>query len=560
MKTKTTMNDGWPRAFPPVECEVDDLKERVLRLFAVSDDAFLAEAENEARISALTQDFLRAKNVCLSTGMASLFERYRESKIPDSPIDAGEYLEELGEQMVANAINTSSPRYIGHMTSALPHFIRPLSKLLTTLNQNQVKLETSKSLTFCERQALGMLHRLIYGFPGDFYDEHIQHRDSTLGMIVSGGTLANLTALWCAYNSSLGAIDGFAGVDKVGLPEALKVRGSQRAVIIGSALSHYSLEKATSLLGLGSENFIKVPVDRDHRISLSALRKTVADCRERNQLIIALVANVGTTESGAIDPLVEMSEVAAEVGAHFHIDAAWGGALLFSRQHRRRLEGIDLADSVTIDGHKQLYLPMGIGMVLLKHPHLAKAIERNARYIVRANSIDLGKRTLEGSRPAMAMFLHAALHLIGRRGYEFLFNESIRKTQYMADLVRVDPTFELLVEPQMNILNYRAIPEPLQQRAAMGQLSPADNQLINEFNIKLQRLQRQAGRTFVSRTTLDRTRYGQGVSIVSLRSVIANPLTTEADIRAVLDNQLEILAGLNKSSTSTSSAGFREQL
>lgn len=517
--------------------------EKVLRLFALSSEVLNEEAEREAYLTGLSRDFLRRDNVSAADVLSALAEHFLESQVPEMPGDVSAYLDYLQRSVILNSINTSSPRFIGHMTTALPHFVRPLSHLLTTLNQNLVKLETSKSLSFCERQALAMMHRLIYGLPDEFYDQHIQHRDSTLGMIVSGGTLANLTALWCAYNAALGPANGMPGVDQVGLPTALSARGYNGAVIIGSSLMHYSLDKAAGLLGLGTNNLIRVPVDARHRIDLKALRETVAACRAENKLIIALVGNAGTTDSGAIDPLVELAQIAREARVHFHVDAAWGGALLFSRRHEHKLDGIELADSVTIDGHKQLYLPMGIGLVLLRNPHLARVIERNARYIIRPNSIDLGKRALEGSRPAMVLYLHAALHLIGRQGYEILIDENLRKTEFMAQHIRERSEFQLLNEPQMNILNYRAIPPALRASARHGQLSDADNKVVDEFNLRLQRTQRQTGKSFVSRTVLDVTNHGQGPPLVALRAVIANPLTTEADIKAVLDQQLELVNG-----------------
>jgi putative pyridoxal-dependent aspartate 1-decarboxylase len=451
----------------------------------------------------------------------------------------------LIENVIAHSVRTSSPRFIGHMTSALPYFVRPLVELMTAMNQNVVKIETSKTLTYYERQAIAMIHRLIYDFSDDFYYQHIQKNESTLGVIVSGGTIANIMALWCARNSSLGQKSGFTGVEKEGLPAAHDSYGQIGSVIIGSSLMHNSFEKAVDLLGLGTHNLIKVHADHNGRMDLLELQRTLSECRARRQQVLAIVGIAGTTECGTVDPLLEMAEIAAKFNVHFHVDAAWGGPLLFSGRHRHKLIGIEQADSVTIDGHKQLYLPMGIGMVMLRDPQKARVIEKKARYIYRSGSPDLGRRALESSRPAMALLLNAALNIISRRGYEFLIDEGVRKTQYMANSIRVQDEFELLMEPETNILVYRYIPKPWRGQAARKQLDKSDNQQINLFNERLQKVQRQAGHSFVSRTTLENTCYGRRIPIVALRAVIANPITTELDIDAVLNDQLALATSID---------------
>ncbi len=524
---------------------LDSIQEKMMRLFTFSENAELAERELDVKIAAIAQNFLQTTTVSTEVELESIIEQFSESQIPVEPSDVGSYVEDLAESVINHSIHTSSPRYIGHMTSALPYFVRPLGKLITVMNQNVVKMETAKALSPYERQALTMIHRLIYNFSNDFYEQHIQKAESTLGIMTTGGTLANITAMWCARNSSLGAKDDFTGVEHAGLPAALDFYGYKEAVIIGSTLMHYSFEKTAGLLGIGDRNLIRIPTDCNHRIDLQALRQAVAECRTQNKHIIAIVGIAGTTNSGSVDPLSEMAEIAREANTHFHVDAAWGGPVLFSEQHRHKLAGIELADSVTIDGHKQLYLPMGIGMVLLRNPHMAKEIEKYAPYTVRKDSIDLGKRSLEGSRPGTAIFLHSALNTIGQKGYEFLIDEGIRKAHYMANLIQDLPEFELLIEPGINIILYRYIPEYWRQRNFNKQLSESDNQFINQFNKHLQEAQRQAGRTFVSRTTLETSSYESKIPIIALRAVIANPLTTESDIDAVLNDQKKIAEKLS---------------
>jgi glutamate decarboxylase len=147
--------------------------------------------------------------------------------------------------------------------------------------------------------------------------------------------------------------------------------------------------------------------------------------------------------------------------------------------------------------------------------------------------------------------LQAALNIIGHQGYEFLIDAGIHKTQHFANLIRENQAFELLLKPEINILLYRYIPETFREKAAKKQLIEADNHFINQFNERLQEAQRRAGHTFVSRTTLQNTCYGKTIPIVAFRVVLANPLTTEADINIVLNDQLKIAAKLSLTITNS---------
>ena len=494
-----------------------------------------ADDGDERRVDELVRAFLDGVRAGDGIPAETLTPRFCDTDIPSGGVDLGAYLAFLEREVVDHASRVASPRFIGHMTSALPYFVQPLARLVAALNQNVVKLETAASLTPYERQALAIMHRLVYGSPDGFYDAHVQNGDSTLGIVTSGGTVANITALWCARNAALGPAEGFAGVEEEGMAAALAHRGYRRAVVVGSSLMHFSFDKAAGLLGMGLRNLVRVPVNPSTlRARPEAVRAAVERCRAEGDLVLAVIGVAGSTEAGSVDPLDELADVAAAAGAHYHVDAAWGGATLFSRRHRTLLAGIERADTVTIDGHKQLYTPLGLGMVLFRDPVLAAGVEKHATYVLRRGSGDLGRRSLEGSRPAAAVHLHAALHLLGRRGYEYLVDEGIRKAVYMAARIRERPEFQLISDPQLNLLLYRYLPEPLRERARAGTLSAEDTEALNRFNANLQKRQWDVGRTFISRTTLAR----EGMdSIVALRAVLANPLTRESDIDCVLADQ-----------------------
>ena len=273
---------GWPAAGTesfetavPFRLGTEDIKELLEQLFDFSGKPGLPEDDVEKRVNQIIRSFLTATAVSSNVDIAILKERFKASRIPHRPVEISAYLDHLAENVVNHSINMASPRWIGHMTAGLPYFVRPLSKLLTTLNQNVVKVETSKSFTPYERQSLAMMHRLVYNLSDEFYNEHIQHNDSTLGIITSGGTLANLTALWCARNSALKS-DDFPGVEKAGWAAALEHYGYKRAVIIGSSLMHYSFEKSADILGIGTQGLIRVPADSQQRLQNVVPRSTTS--------------------------------------------------------------------------------------------------------------------------------------------------------------------------------------------------------------------------------------------------------------------------------------------
>src|SRR5206468_2527505 len=154
------------------------------------------------------------------------------------------------------------------------------------------------AMSLIERQVLAMMHRLIYSNAVDFYEQHIQKKESTLGVFLSGGTLSNITAMWCARNISLGPNGNFAGVEVEGLLAALNHYGFRNSVIIGSPAMHYSFDKAAGLLGLGERGLIRVPPGLNDRIDLKALKETIQFCKERKDHIIAIVGIAGSTDAG----------------------------------------------------------------------------------------------------------------------------------------------------------------------------------------------------------------------------------------------------------------------
>ncbi len=501
-------------------------------------DATIDEFARE--ITARISELQSAEHVSSSSTISALQPDFSDTRLNEQGVALTAYADFLRDAVLPHAVNVGHPRCIGHMTSPLPAFHAQLSRLVTALNQNVVKVETSKVATLIERQVLAILHRVVYERESAFYEPLVSRPSSVLGIVTSGGSLSNVTALWLARNRALGMEEGH------GMLEGLRRRGYDDAVIVGSRLTHYSLRKAASLLGLGTNNVLTVDLDDRGTMDVSALDEVLEACERQRRLVIAVVGVAGTTETGSVDDLTAIGSRAQARGIHFHVDAAWGGPLAFSARHRGLLGGIHSADTVSICGHKQLYLPQGISALLCADPNALGTIRVGARYQAREGSFDLGAHSAEGSRAAMALYLHAALRLLGRRGYERLIDAGIDCARSFAAMIDGDPCFELLESPRTNIVVYRFVP------AAVRALSPEQrlvhHDAVNAINQTIQQRQFAAGKSLISRTTLTHGRYGRHPTVV-LRAALANPHTDRTALREVLEEQRSLGEALSSSAS-----------
>lgn len=510
----------------------------LIRVFTKPEQVNSKLAQIEQHISDNLADFLSQHVVAKKTSLEEIEKDFASAQMPEVPEFVSTHAESLLDKLVAHSVNTYSPTFIGHMTSALPYFHLPLAKLMVGLNQNLVKIETSKAFTPLERQVLGMMHKIVYNQTDAFYDQHLHSARHSLGAFCSGGTIANMTALWVARNNLLAPQDGFPGVSRAGLMAAYQHYGISGVGVLCSKRGHYSLSKTMDLLGVGRNEMVMVDCP-SQRLSAEAALEAGKAYQAQGKKLLAIVGIAGTTETGHVDPLDELADVAEELGCWFHVDAAWGGATLFSDRYRDKLKGIERADSITLDAHKQMYVPMGAGMTLFKNPEHSNAVRHHAQYILRQGSKDLGSTTLEGSRNGMAMMVYASMHILGRQGYELLINQSIEKARRFADMISQHPHFELVTQPTLSLLTYRVVPEFIQSQLRDPSRQTDINETLDRLVVSVQKRQREAGKSFVSRTRLTTESYPE-TPITVFRVVLANPLTTDEDLRSILDEQVAI--------------------
>jgi len=576
-------------------------KENVMNFFK---DCDIQEENVQQYIDNIIKDFYKPSPSIYAANTDTEEElrlKFGDSLIPQGVIcdknNINKYFTEIKETVIDKSTRVSSPNMVGHMTSALPFFHRPLSKLITSLNQNVVKVETSSTMTFLERETLSKLHRAFYNESNDFYEKYLSTTDGSFGCVTSGGTIANLTAMWVARNYAFPKTDDFEGIEKEGVISALKYYGYNDMAIVGSELMHYSFKKAADLLGMGLKNIYTIPVDSEYGIRIDLLMKKLEELKNKKIKVIAIVGIACTTEVGSIDNLEILADLAKRYGALFHVDGAWGGSFILSDKYRPLLKGIEKADTITVDGHKLLYTPMGCGIVLFKSPLLpTTTIRKIASYVIRADSMDHGKTTLEGSRPANVLYLHASLNLLGKNGLSSILDIAVENTKYMADLIKTYPQFEIISYPITNIFLYRYIPSWLRRsehnieqiveiksnttaRTFVASednneitndistlcsdtiqdfsdisdkeectlsydeslYSEEENKVIDYFTTELQAKQKREGKGFVSKTIVKTTKYPNYKSGVAVfRVVIANPLVTSDNIKAVIEEQIKL--------------------
>jgi putative pyridoxal-dependent aspartate 1-decarboxylase len=537
----------------PVKANLEYLK----KLFIMPDspDKFI---EFGHELLEMIHDFFKEKGgIHSSISLPELSRIFNRTAIPEEPHLIKDVLSEIKEKVIAHSVKVANPYYIGHMTSAIPYFMILLEMIIAALNQNQVKIETAKASSFVERELMAWFHRLIFNRSDVFYERNVQNQRVALGNATADGTISNLTAFMVAREKAFPPDGEFPGVRVAGMERGLHHYGFSRGVILVSSRGHYSIQKAANLLGLGEDNVLAIPADGNHRMDIRRLKQKVKSLRkEKGTKIVAIAGIAGTTETGSVDSLDEMADLALEVSAHFHVDACWGGSALLVDEYRPLLKGIEKADSVSIDAHKLLYCPMAMGLVLFQNERDLNTIKQSSQYVIRRNSVDMGRFTLEGSRPFESLKPWAALKILGRDGYRLLLRSARDNAYTLQEILDGCGNFETLNTPELFILIYRFIPRQVKEQLVKWQSERKEtrsrreiktldrnirkvNHIVNALNIKLHKALRQDDTTFVSRTKLESTRY-RPQNIVVLRAVLINPLTDGAVLEEIVDTHNRI--------------------
>ncbi|NGP90187.1 pyridoxal phosphate-dependent decarboxylase family protein [Fodinibius halophilus] len=410
--------------------------------------------------------------------------------IPEESIGDEQLIDHL-ETLLLSSINPSHPGWLPHMDPP-PTTASLIADFATaSVNNNMLSVEMSPAFSRLEQQVVRKICQMF----------NLGQKAS--GVLCSGGSLANLQALAVARNKKLSTKEG-------GIQELPK-----KPILFASKVAHTSIQKAAMILGLGQDSVQPIPVDSDSQMITEELEAAINQAKNDGKLPFCVVATAGTTTTGNIDPLEDIGSITQQENLWYHVDAAYGGALVFSNSHHDKLAGISKADSITFNPQKWLYVAKTSAMVLFKdQDHLVNSFKVGAPYMEQDEErINLGEISLQGTRHADILKLWASFQHIGRKGFQQLIDQSYQLTNLLHDKLKVIDCIQLASTPKMNIICFR------------GQPKWITSARWDEWNKGLQEYLLENHKIFFSLPTYNDSKW--------LRTVILNPFVNKQSINNI---------------------------
>jgi aromatic-L-amino-acid decarboxylase len=449
-----------------------------------------------ARVASLIERHCdRASELLVAQPVAPKEIRDRLSRYDfESPLEAEAALEDCADMLTSWTVHTPHPRYFGLFNPA-PTFMGILADgVAASFNPQLAVWSHAPAANEIERHLL----RFIGGRLG--YDE-----DRVAGSFTTGGAEANLTAVLLALTRA------FPEYASGGLRSL-----SGQPVFYASQESHLAWLKIAHAVGLGRDAVRLVSTGSDLRMDLNDLRRLIDEDRGQGRLPFLVVATAGTTGTGVIDPLPELGELCRETGTRLHVDAAWAGAVALSDNLRHVLEGIDQSESVTVDAHKWLSVPMGAGMFLCTDPKgLYETFRVTTQFMpaTTPETTDPYVHSIQWSRRFIGLKLFLSFAVAGRIGYA----KQIEKDCALGDSLR-----SRLRKRGWKILNDTPLPV-----VCFVDAPSASNSKANEFHETVAAQVVGRGRAWISTTTV--------AGRTTLRACITNYRTSKEDVDALVD-------------------------
>jgi len=314
--------------------------------------------------------------------------------------------------------------------------------------------------------------------------------DEATGNLTSGGSIANLVALVTAREA-----------------HNIRARDFDKSVIYLSEQAHHSVLKAIRIAGLSEAPIRYIPLDEKLRLSANELEKAIIKDKENGLMPFFINASFGTTNTGAVDPIESIAHIAIKHKLWFHVDAAYGGFFKLVTKLNSKFEGIQQADSITLDPHKTLFLPFGTGTILIKNKEKSlKAFQYLADYM--QDTIDADEEispadiSPEQTKHFRGMRIWLPLKLFGLKPFRAALEEKLYLTRYFYDKIKKTEGFEVGPEPELSIAIFRYVPT---------------NRKADSFNEKLIKAIQKDGRIFLSSTNINDV-FWIRIAVVSFRT------------------------------------------
>jgi aromatic-L-amino-acid decarboxylase len=362
-----------------------------------------------------------------------------ETPVPLEPTEASAVYDEFRRNILPYPTGNIHPRFWGWVMGTGTPLAMLADLLASGMNPHLAGYDQSASLV--ERQVVRWMAELL-GLPTD-----------SGGLLVSGGSMANLVGLAVARNARAGFDVRERGLQEPGLP---------RLVFYGSRETHSWARKAAELLGLGNSGFRRVPVNGEYQIDLDALRRRIDEDRRAGLHPFCLIGNAGTVNTGATDDLQGLARIAREERLWFHVDGAFGALAALAPSLRSVVAGMEEADSLAVDLHKWGYLPFEVGLALVRDESAQRAafatsssyLDATPRGIV-AGGLPFAELGLQLSRGFRALKVWMSLKAHGALAFGRLVEQNVAQARHLRDLVLAHPRLELLAPVPLNVVCFR---------------------------------------------------------------------------------------------------------
>lgn len=429
-------------------------------------------------------------NEVVKVADSNQINKLRNISIPSQGRQVQEVMEEMMKEVYEYGARVNHPRFFGFIPGPadLNSWIGDV--MSSAYNLHAGCWMTTSAASFIEKTLIKWLSEKA-GY----------NTEQSSGLFVSGGSIANLTAMVAARDNKL-------SFDKLHLGTAYV-----------SDQTHSSIKKALKISGISPKNIRKIPSDSNYRMKIDELEKEIRNDITNGLHPFVVIASAGTTNTGSIDPIPEISDICSKYGLWMHVDGAYGASILLSENYNHLLKGIENADSLSWDAHKWLFQTYSCAMVLVKDKNdLARSFSENPEYLrdldINDDEINYGNVGIELTRPTRGLKLWFTLQTLGTSEMSRRIEYGIHLAEYIKNTLLEFENWEVISDPKLAIINFRYTPSGMSE------------QDIDALNNNISHLALQENYAGIFTTVLN--------GKVVLRMCAINHETTENDIKQTI--------------------------